>query len=201
MSTGQVRTQQTPSDVQRAQAMAFNRGGLREAATVTGSFERVVAVYRGSPVSLHQLISFSNAIVIGSTVSNHGVLIESGRSIETELVVSVEETLKGSIGRPSVTVILPGGRVGFPGGSWAQVGVRGFRRPERGRKYLFFLRQARNQMFEPAFGPVGVFDITEADALARPAGGHDTSFSAGLRSDRLSNSVFLAQVRGAVVRQ
>jgi hypothetical protein len=63
-------------------------------------------------MSLEELADGADAIVVGTVISTSSRWDADHISIYTEVVVSVEERLKGSVGGDTVTVVVPGGAVG-----------------------------------------------------------------------------------------
>ena len=77
-------------------------------------------------------------------------------------VLAVEEVLKGSVqSGKNITVSLPGGKVGFPGGSTAEVQTPWFKKMVNRKRYLLFLSGMPNaDTFVTTGGPQGVFEIS-----------------------------------------
>ena len=127
--------------------------------------------------SLTSLVAASQSIVIATTDSNVSKLSEDGKVIRTFYRARVEEVLKGSV-KPggNITVSLPGGKVGFPGGSTAEVQTPWFKKMVNRKRYLLFLTGKPNaNTFVTTGGPQGVFEI--------PADGSGVLSHSGLVND------------------
>jgi hypothetical protein len=121
-----------------------------------------------------------------------------------------DTVFKGGADAANVHLLLPGGRVGFSDGSFAQVNVPDFRPMVKGRRYLVFLRPrpvdsandpvGLGPVFEPAFGALGIYDVTDLSVPVRPNGGWDSSFATLLRDDRVRGQALLDQVQQEVKR-
>ena len=198
-------TESRQDDTPRLQAHARASGGLETAARVTGKYVTSETVYRGNPVSLYQLWSFSHVVAIAEAIANRGFLTANGDSIVTAFEFRVESVLKGAGIDDSFAVVIPGGRVGFEGGHWAQVNVPNYSRPQRGKQYVLFLRHTDRSavrgeirtraLFEPSFGALGLYDITEPDGIVTPLGASDTSFANELVRSKMKVQHFLSQVQ------
>lgn len=190
--------------VSGARARAFAAGGLQAGAAVTGSITKTVADNRGTPVSLYQLVSFAKVIVVATPIRNRGFLSPDGATVQTFFSMEVTESLKGDTQLEQLELVIPGGRVSFDDGTWAQVNVEDFNRPLGDRRYLLFLREAVPThtsekgrratpvpIFEPAFGALGIYDISDPRALAKPAGREGSSFGRWLRREGMTGATLL----------
>jgi hypothetical protein len=174
-------------------------GGLRAAAGVSGTFTTAVPIREQlSLSSLRELIDLSELIVVGRTLSNAPRLTKDGLSIFSYYSVAVENVIGGpSLGNAAITIVVPGGRVGFEDGSWAQVNTPGFFRPTNGTRYMFFLsvpgsdiRQEfklapNGPLFVPVEGPLGIYELKSDGSPVR---------TSGLVRSRLSHEVFRADL-------
>ena len=127
--------------------------------------------------SLKDMVTSSKSIVIVTTESNVCRMSEDGQTVRTLYTARVEEVLKGQ-GEPGqkITVSLPGGMVGFPGGATAEVQTPWFKKMLNNRRYLLFLTGKPNGVtFSPTGGPQGVFEI--------PADGTGVLSHSGLSQD------------------
>jgi hypothetical protein len=155
---------QTPdTDVEKKQRESMRSGGLAAAAAVTGSFViSSPARSAAGPANLDELASLSPIIVIGWADSNKCRLTVDGRSIETLYDVRIESMIKGNLAAGnSITVTVPGGKVGFADGAWAQVDTPGFLPPQPAHRFVWFLRESKENSgtFELSQGPLSLFDL------------------------------------------
>ena len=127
--------------------------------------------------SLTKMVATSEAIVVATTDSNVCRLSEDGKVIRTLYRVHVEDVLKGHL-QPggNITVSLPGGKVGFPDGSTAEVQTMWFKKMVNHKRYLLFLTGKPNAVtFNTTGGPQGVFEV--------PADGTGLVSHSGLNND------------------
>ena len=111
-------------------------------------------------MNLNALTHQSDIIVIGIPIAN--ACKRDGGSISTEYQVNVQEAFKGNATQGStITVILPGGVLGFANGApTEEVRPLGFRNMLPRRKYALFLRQRPNTaVLAPINGPQGLFEL------------------------------------------
>jgi hypothetical protein len=193
--------------------------GLRGAASMTGSVSvRRPVMTDSSVLSLDQLVHSSDVIVVGPTVRNRAWLTEDGRSIRSVFTVQVDSTLKiNGRAHSLVQVIIPGGRFGFPEGTWAQENTPGFLWPSQSQNYIWFLRRATRQegalfgnnqarfavtadVYVPVAGPVGVIWLTHPSGIVRPSGGYENAFARSLVVSRVTSAVFMEDVRASLIR-
>ena len=188
------------------QLQALQREGLRGAAAVTGTYvgEALSADF-GSPTSLSALVSSSEIIVAATVIHNRCVMTRDGLSILTHYFARTDEVIKGtSPSNRELRLIVPGGRVAFPDGSWAQLNLKGFIRPETGESYVLFLKSASSlyrtenaiddSSYMPVFGPLGVYHLKPVGRII-PAGGYRTAFGRSIASGRLTSAEFLTMIR------
>ena len=64
------------------------------------------------PLSLSELTGLADTVVLGTVVSSSSQWNAEHNNIYTEVVVSVADSLKGSAGEKTITIIVPGGTVG-----------------------------------------------------------------------------------------
>ena len=151
--------------------------------------------------SLKDVVSGSQLVVIGTTESNVCRMSEDGKTIRTLYQVHIEEVLKGQ-GQPgrTITVSLPGGKVGFPEGGTAEVQTPWFKKMLNNRRYVLFLTgKPEGNSFIPTGGPQGVFEI--------PADGTGVLSHSGLSKDAMqqyagkSRQVFVNEIKDAMLVQ
>ena len=148
--------------------------------------------------SLAALVAASESIAIVTTESNVGKLSEDGKVVRTFYRARVEEVLKGHVRTGgNITVSLPGGKVGFPGGGTAEVLTPWFKKMVNHKRYLLFLTgKPTSDSFTTTGGPQGVFEIA--------ADGSVLSHS-GLANDVMrqyagkSNQAFVKEIKEAIV--
>jgi hypothetical protein len=156
-----------------ARGKAFEEGGLRAAAGISGSVRQTMNPHgeRDAP-SLEFLVKNSRLIVIGQTRHNRGWLNKAGTTITTDYEIAVERTLKGNV-MPGdlITMSVLGGRVRFPEGTWAQIDTPGMVPLFNNQAFILFLEDsdfgpsaeekaaAHGKIYMPAFGSRGMFLI------------------------------------------
>lgn len=148
--------------------------------------------------SLKDMVSSSLLIVIATTESNVSRMSEDRKSIRTFYRARVEEVLKGNLkAGGNITVSLPGGKVGFPDGSTAEVQTTWFKKMLSNKRYLLFLTGKPNgDTFMPTGGPQGVFEI--------PADGTGLLSHSGLANDVMrkydgkSPQLFAKEIKQAI---
>jgi len=134
--------------------------------------------------SLEFLVENSRLIVVGQIRKNRGWLNKPGDLITTDYEVAIERTLKGSV-KPGdrITMSVLGGRVGFPGGSWAQVDTPGMTPPFNNQNFVLFLEPSHfdpspeeraashGPIYMPAFMSLGMYliDGGVVNPKARPS--------------------------------
>ncbi|HEU4390162.1 MAG TPA: hypothetical protein VFV34_20340 [Blastocatellia bacterium] len=122
--------------------------------------------------NLTELARRSTSIVIGRTLTNRAHLTTDGNFITTDCSVGVQEVLKGSVRRGSVVLVsLPGGSHRFADGVKATLTATNYRPAEKGRTYLFFLKEkgAITKGLELAGGVQGLYDLDFAANTVVPA--------------------------------
>lgn len=91
--------------------------------------------------NVEELAKRSDLIVVGRTLSHKASLTPDERFITQDFLVKVQEVIKGDLtkGR-SVLITLPGGTHRFPDGIYAAIMPNGYKSPEDGGTYVFFLK-------------------------------------------------------------
>ena len=138
--------------------------GLKEAVKVKGQYTSVELVHYYLVYDLESLTQDSSAIVIGVPTSNECQLTSSRDSITTVYKVSVKEAIKGAfLPDSTITVGLPGGRVNFDDGTFAEIRTPGFEKMVNGKEYVLFLTKGPNesQIYNLTGGSQGLFSIRE----------------------------------------
>ena len=131
-------------DVRERQENAFRQGGFRAAAAVTGTYVRTQDQREAAGGSPAELVDRADVIVVGTVVSNRGVMSPSGLGIRTHYVVNSSRVLKGRDlipNYPQFVLSVLGGRAALGANSWAQLNVPYADPPLNGATYLFFLRR------------------------------------------------------------
>ncbi len=132
---------------QRQEAEAGYLGG--------GSF----GVLLSQTSTLPELAAQADAIVVGDVVSIDSRWSSDSRSIETEVFISLDRLLKGTIGDIAVELLLPGGNVvDF------QMLVGGMPSFTIGERVLLFLRQA-GDTWRPVEGFQGKFSVASGEVV------------------------------------
>ncbi|OFW06589.1 MAG: hypothetical protein A3H96_13060 [Acidobacteria bacterium RIFCSPLOWO2_02_FULL_67_36] len=189
------------------QELAHREHGLRGAASVTGSYVgRIQNDELGSPSSLRSLTASADVVVLARIDSNLCQLTKDGFSIITQYETVVERVFKGSIAAGDrFFLTLPGGRVTFEEGTWAQLNVPDLARPEDGGRYLLFLRDAlpiygaelpvsKRHGYVPAFGGLGIYSLNPRGAFVYPAGNVKSLLGRKVAGERMSVEAFLRQI-------
>jgi hypothetical protein len=184
-------------------------GGLRAAAAVTGSYrteERLPSA--GGPAYLEELADLSTAIIVGSAERNVCRLDSSGDSISTVYTVRVESVSKGTVTEgQAITVKVPGGKVGFGDGTWAEVITPGFLPPQPHQRYVWFLREVSTDehtairpqesgVFRLSQGSVSLYNLAPDRApYVLPSGDLKSPLAARMMRAKLSPEAFLELVQ------
>jgi hypothetical protein len=91
--------------------------------------------------NVEELAKRSDMIIVGRILSHKANLTEDERFVAQDFLVKVSEVIKGNLARGrSVLVSFPGGTHRFPDGVYAAVMPVGFKQPEDGGIYVFFLK-------------------------------------------------------------
>jgi len=196
---------------ERAGDVEYRQGGLAAAAAAAGSYVRTVPYRpREPPSTLGELVKLSEVICIGVAYSNRSYLVQQGRSISMVLEVHCSDVLKGTLERPMVNIVIPGGRVAF-GQAIAEVKVLDFPLPTMNSRTVWFLQRAaaenatlprtdntNSTMFEPSSGPLAIYDLELK--RVRPNGASRTRLAKRITAQRLSGITFVDAVRTAIQR-
>ena len=134
-------------EIRARQLAAFKKGGLREAARITGSY--LVSVMQPD-VEVKQLVDLvrpSVMIVRARVGENRSWIDETGQTVTTQYRVRVTAAEHGNshVGQ-DVTVVVPGGRVEFEDGSIAEVRMAGLPLPGPGQEFVMFLEPSRHRL-------------------------------------------------------
>ena len=200
----------SPQEIVRRKTEALARGGLHEAAKITGTFIGHTRLKpTNTPASIEELVGGAQAVVVGVATSNAGHITPNGRNIYSEFRFTVSDVLKGYVGATTVEVLIPGGRVEFDDGRWAQVNVPGFTRPLANRRYLLLLKRApgnvikdQNRLQRTAFVPIaGGLGVFELGQQVKPSGGLDVELGRTLARGRHSEESFLRLIRQRIGAQ
>jgi hypothetical protein len=117
--------------------------------------------------NIRSLAKDSALIVIGTPQSSATKLVPPKETqIITKYQVSVSDVLKGELtGKSAVTVNVPGGLVKFDDGTSAEMKMpEGWRAPEIGKSYVFFLMK-RGSSYAVIGGPQGLFEIPATNTI------------------------------------
>lgn len=178
--------------------MAIRRGGLREAARLTGTYVGSERTTGWAKYEIESLTSSSAAIVIGTPLSSASSLAASGERINTDYNVRIERVLKGKLEKgQTISVVAPGGKVTFEDGTSAEV-----RTPDLGpivenKRYVFFLRTSEEKIdaFGLTGGGQGLFELSSSDSTVKPLG--DKSDSVQRHKDQ-KLADFVSEIERAV---
>jgi hypothetical protein len=147
--------------------------------------------------SLANMVAASESIAIVTTESNVCRMSDDGKVIRTFYRARVEEVLKGRVkaGR-NITISLPGGMVGFPDGSTAEVQTPWFRKMVNNKRYLLFLTgNPKSDSFTTTGGPQGVFEIGADGGLRSHSG---LANDAMRQNAGKSNHAFAREIKDAI---
>ena len=127
--------------------------GIRAAARLTGSFRLTLPPPETDIQGLESLVRTSDEIVIGKVESAGSAVTEDDRSIWSRFRFVVEDSLKGDLDPSDVFHLqIPGGKVEFADGTWAEFKLanrRGsrttppelFREPVKDERHVVFARR------------------------------------------------------------
>jgi hypothetical protein len=173
-----------PESISQQQQFALREGGIRAAVKVTGHYVGSAQFHDVVAMGLDTLVHDSTAVIVGTIEDNRCRLSADGAVITTDYTVTVLESLKGApVVGTTVTVSIPGGRVEFEDGTWAELVAEDFTLPQRGERYIMFLRPSRYHptldaqklagpigVLSPSFGAQGVFYVTPDSSRVYPRG-------------------------------
>jgi hypothetical protein len=194
-------------DQMAQQRAALRRGGLNAAASITGTYVGPTGFDADGPTDLDELVSVSDVVLVGSVIDNVCVLHKDHRSISTVYTVSTDTPLKGDTSGLPLDVVVPGGKVGFPDGTTAEVTTPGFVRPMNGRRYVWFLGAARDaaeiraggRLYAPIAGPLGIYPLDRPGHI-RTSGAFGTILSRSIVAENLLEADFISEIRRLAAR-
>lgn len=162
----------------KEQNQAFARYGLAAAAAITGSYVKSEVAYSGEPISLEQLVAKGSNVVVGEPVTALPELTKRGDSIVTRTQFRIREVIKGTKA-DAIEVVLPGGRVSFSNGTWAEVRVRDFRIPRPGHNYLLVVERdaLSGGSLVPCFSQLGIIEVTNLSTVPGVSADRQSSHS------------------------
>lgn len=169
------RGQSPESNVSRRQAEieAVRRGGLREAARISGRYETVLRTSQWGKYDLDSLTSHSSNVVIGTPLASAAYLSQDGDNITTDYRFKVVTSLKGSLQSEEIVVIsLPGGKVVFEDGTSAEVKTPDLEGMTTGDTYVVFLSPkptSRGALTVTGIGQ-GLFQLNTEKHVVKPHG-------------------------------
>ncbi len=158
---------------------------LHEAARMAGGHYKTLRVNTDGPlayVDLKALARASSEILVGTAVKNECKLSSDGRSISTHYEVRVEEKFKGRF-RPGdvITVVLPGGEIGWDDGTTARISTPDFHKMINDMRYLLYLQgKPQGSEFNTTGGSQGVV-LLKDDGTVVPFAHHPEQKIANLR--------------------
>jgi hypothetical protein len=132
------------------QQRVWQAEGVRAAAKLTGGFRMMLPPPETELQGLEVLVRNSDEIVVAKVESMEAFVAGNGRNIYTRYRLAVEEAFKGQLNRLDVFHLqIPGGKVVFPDGTWAEFTLanrRGsrtaapelFREPVKGERFVVF---------------------------------------------------------------
>lgn len=186
------------AEIRRRRDDAYDKGGFKAAAAITGSYVVAMSGQHGNnATSLAFLTKHSPVIVVGNVVSNRTWLNASGSEITTDYEVFVEQSLKGAYrAGDSLTMSFTGGRVGFEDGSWAEVRVSDIVPPFNGERYVLFLRPtasnpgpeqrkaARGPILAPSFQALSLYKLMNGAVSPKVFTKHPLAVAYGGKPER-----------------
>jgi hypothetical protein len=90
--------------------------------------------------TIEELAKRSNLIVVGRTIDQKGRLTKDGKFITQDVLVRVQEVIKGEVPNGPLLVSLPGGAYRFDDNTYAYVMPIGYQPPQKQGMYIFFLK-------------------------------------------------------------
>jgi len=208
---------QQSGDVSAQQRAAFKAGGLRQAASVKGSYRVKQPVHAvGVPRSLKEFVSLADEVVIGKVEGNNSQLELGGKSINMLFQIAVEDGLQGNRKTgDKLTMMLPGGRVYFPDGTWAEVVVPDYLYPATGDRVALVLMRTNGRadasqdsganalVYVPVCEQLGIYNLSGRinPTFVVPSGNFRTYLADGIARQRLSVPMFIQVLRDAIPRQ
>jgi hypothetical protein len=185
-------------EIRRRRDDAYDKGGFKAAAAITGSYVVAMSGQHGNNAdSLAFLTRHSPVIVVGNIVSNRTWLNASGNEITTDYEVFVEQSLRGAYGSGDrLTVSVAGGKVGFEDGSSAEVRVTDMIPPFNGERYVLFLRPtasnpgpeqrkaARGPILSPSFQALSLYKLMNGALSPKAFTKHPLAVAYGGKPER-----------------
>lgn len=150
--------------------------------------------------NVEELAKRSDIIVVGTTLGHRSQLTPDGNFINQEVLVRVQEVLKGDPGR-SLVITIPGGAHRFDDGSYAIVEAIGQRQPEDRSICVFFLKSAatgEGAVLRLSSEVQGVINLTGGKAQPSSMRADDPFVS---RYKEMGAADFLREVHKAVPRK
>jgi hypothetical protein len=152
--------------------------------------------------NLEELAKRSDIIVVGRTVGHRSQLTPDGKFITQDFLVRVQEVFKGDLpNRGSMLVSLPGGSYRFKDGTHVHVMAVGYKTPENGASYVFFLKQktADYRGHTLASETQGLFALTKGNVVEPANPGPSDPMT--LKYERMRTAAFLTKLHAAVQPQ
>jgi hypothetical protein len=159
-------TRRRPADTPAADTLH------QKARRAGGSLQEVLKEEAIVPsTTIRDLAANSPDIVIGQVLGHRGHLAPDGRSVRTDVVLKVQQTVRGG-SRPGqlITIAIPGGSFRFSDGATARQYREHYRPVRDQERYLFFLRRSSTGLvvrgdvaYEWSVGPQGQFELNFAE--------------------------------------
>ena len=185
--------------------------GLREAAKLDGGgyVESVKFNDELDAGSVDLLANISKVVVRGLVTSNRALIVRSAQlgydepieTIVTDYTVAVFDVYKGDVGLLSrnITVRIPGGRVEFEDGHWAEMRALGFSRPMDQDEFIMFLNphSSEENVYSVTFGRQGLFELKPGGRVV-PRANRGSSLAKNARKDY---SEFVKHLNDLIARE
>src|SRR5262245_28011662 len=172
-------TRQAPATREQRQKADQVRAtsGIRAAAAVNGSYVKNDTVDDVAvALDINSLLSRSDIVARGVIKSNVSHVSEDGAWVVTDYVFSIaEELFSPDKHGATIHFRLPGGRVEWDDGTYADIKIPGFRHPLNGKEYLLFLAKDNGprphdaERYKLAMGSQSAFELG-SDGLATALG-------------------------------
>lgn len=172
-SPNNTNEQERTYEEERAFREALRKGGVKEAAKIKGNYVGTYDPFWNRPqLDIEGLTKNSELVVVGVPIKNRCRLTRDGFIIMTVYDVTVQEVIKGNnvqIG-DTIKVALPGGKIGFPDGTTAEIQTPDFEKMINGRTYALYLYEIRRgdgdlyadssiHVYDLTAGPYGLFEL------------------------------------------
>ena len=156
--------------------------GLREAAKLYGGYIEEVSFDSELEVdSIGVLVSSAELIVRGLVTKNRSALVrarigypEPVETIVTDYTVQIFDVYKGdpALHSRGITVRIPGGRVEFEDGLWAEMRASGFMPPLNQDEFVLFLNRHESApgVYTVTFNRFGLFEVKSGGKVIPRAG-------------------------------